>query len=206
MQGSNHAIRVASPSGQLSTLAGNGTGGSATGTGTTGAFFSLPYSVALDTANRRLFVGEVSNHAIRQVTFGGVVTNLCGVIGTAGGADGPCASATFNYSSGLAFDTVANRLYVSNRNRNAIRQIDLATMTVSTFAGSTSGTAGALDTVGEDRRTHGRTPRRFLSCSCCARTMAQVRLRSSTHPLTSGSTTRAASCTSPTIRPSVKCP
>jgi sugar lactone lactonase YvrE len=61
----NYAIRKISPSGVVSTLSGNGTGGYRNNTGT-GAVYSFPTGVALD-KSANVFVADSDNHAIRII-------------------------------------------------------------------------------------------------------------------------------------------
>jgi DNA-binding beta-propeller fold protein YncE len=56
-----------------------------------------------------------------QVTAAGVVSTLAGT-GTAGFANGPDASATFNGPNGVAVDSAGN-VYVADRDNIALRKI-----------------------------------------------------------------------------------
>lgn len=140
----NHAVRKISPSGIVTTLAGNGVLGHADGTGS-GASFHRPSDVAVD-ARGNVYVADTLNHAIRKITPQGVVTTLNalpervaevadGVFVPAGGfADGPLSRALFNEPSGLALDSQGN-LYVSDTGNQRIRYINFAEGTVTTVAG-----------------------------------------------------------------------
>ena len=70
----NHAIRKITPTGTVSTFAGNGTSGFTNGNGTT-ARFKFPYGIALD-ASGKLYVADSGNDAIRVITPGGDVSTL----------------------------------------------------------------------------------------------------------------------------------
>lgn len=117
----NHAIRVVSASGLVSTLAGlPGTSGSADGTGTD-ARFSGPRGIARDSAGN-LYVADTGNHIIRMITPAGVVTTIAGTAGAIGAADAVGSKAQFAYPAGLAIDGFGN-LYVADTNNNKIRII-----------------------------------------------------------------------------------
>lgn len=114
----NNRIRVINNFGQVTTLAGNATQGSADGTGTA-AQFKYPMGVACDAAGN-IYVADAGNNRIRKITPSGVVTTLAGS-GAMGNADGPGASATFSYIKAIATDPVNGDIYVTNG--NAIRKI-----------------------------------------------------------------------------------
>jgi hypothetical protein len=80
----NHAIRVAVPTGDIRTLAGNGKDGKADGVGAA-ASFNQPIAVAVDKAGN-LYVADRDNHTIRLVDPSGKVTVVAGT-GVAGLAD-----------------------------------------------------------------------------------------------------------------------
>jgi DNA-binding beta-propeller fold protein YncE len=100
------------------------------------ARFNAPEEIALD-GEGRLYVADANNHRIR-VVHRGQVTTLAGA-GTVGWADGPAASALFNYPHGIA--VAGGVVYVAEINGRRIRKI--ANGAVATFAGD--GTAGYLD-------------------------------------------------------------
>jgi sugar lactone lactonase YvrE len=140
----NHAVRKISPSGDVTTLAGNGVLGHADGTGGD-ASFHWPTDVAVDAAGN-VYVADTLNHAIRKITPQGVVTTLNALssnivevsdgnfVPAGGFADGPLSQALFNEPSGLALDGQGN-LYVSDTGNQRIRYIDFAKGTVTTVAG-----------------------------------------------------------------------
>ena len=112
----------------VTTLAGTaGVQGSADGTGSA-AQFSNPYSVAVDSSGN-VYVADSSNHTIRKVTPGGVVTTLAGTAGVSGSADGTGSAAQFKYPSGVAVDSSRN-LYVADTQNHTIRKVSLVTSVV----------------------------------------------------------------------------
>jgi len=81
-----------------------------------------------------LFVADEENHMIREITTAGNVITVAGT-GTAGYKDGAAASAQFNGPEGMVFDASGN-LYVADGHNNVIRKINIASATVSTYAGT----------------------------------------------------------------------
>jgi hypothetical protein len=124
-------------------FAGAGVSGTADGTGAA-AHFNNPYGVALDSSGN-LFVADKSNHTIREVTSGGVVTTIAGLPGSFGSTDGTGTDARFNQPTGVAVGS-GGEIYVADSINNTIRRI-AAGGVVTTIAG-TAGSAGILDGTG----------------------------------------------------------
>lgn len=86
-----------------------------------------------------LYVSDASSngHKVRRVTPAGFIEDVAGADGKADftGDLGPATLAKLNTPSGLALDEPAQRLYVADRNNDRVRLVDLATDTISTFAG-----------------------------------------------------------------------
>lgn len=136
-----HVIRKITPAGLVSTLAGSGTAGSTDAQGTS-ASFNSPDGVAVDSAGN-VYVADTTNHLIRKITPGGLVSTLAGNV-TGGYADGQGTSALFFYPRGITVDSAGN-VYVADSNSNRIRAITPGGL-VSTVAGS--GTATFADGQG----------------------------------------------------------
>jgi alpha-tubulin suppressor-like RCC1 family protein/sugar lactone lactonase YvrE len=136
----NNTLRMVTPSGLVSTLAGlPGTAGSADGTGSA-ALFRGPQGLAIDSGGN-LYVADTNNHTIRKVVPStGVVTTVAGLPGTSGSIDGFLA--LFDYPSGVAIDG-AGKLYVADTENHTIRVVQPSGL-VSTVAGLT-GSSGAAD-------------------------------------------------------------
>ncbi|WP_458762497.1 NHL repeat-containing protein [Cupriavidus basilensis] len=115
----NNAIRMITPAGVVTTLAGSGATGFVDATGTAAAFNS-PYAVAVDSSGN-VYVTDNSNNVIRKVTAAGVVTTLAGS-STTGSANGYGTAATFWAVDGIAVDTKGT-VYVADANNNQIRLI-----------------------------------------------------------------------------------
>ena len=142
----NNTIRQVSPAGVVTTLAGSaGTKGWTNGTGS-GALFYEPLGVAVD-GHGNVYVADTYNATIRKVTTpGGVVTTLAGAAAGPGSNDAAGSAAHFDYPCGIAVDG-AGTLYVSDLANNSIRQITPAGI-VTTLAGSASGGQGTNDGTG----------------------------------------------------------
>jgi serine/threonine-protein kinase len=129
----NSRIRLVTPGGVVTTLAGSGTAAFANGTGTA-ASFNLPTGVAV-TSTGDIVVADYSNHRIRLVTQAGVVTTLAGS-GTAAFANGTGAGASFNFPFGVAVTSTGN-IVVADTSNHRIRLVTPAGV-VTTLAGSGS--------------------------------------------------------------------
>jgi sugar lactone lactonase YvrE len=107
----NHTIRVITPAGVVSTVAGlGGVSGSADGTGSA-ARFDQPSSVAVD-ASGNVYVADHRNARIRKITPGGIVTKLA-----------PDYCCELRFPVGVAVNA-AGTVYVANTNRHAISMIN----------------------------------------------------------------------------------
>jgi sugar lactone lactonase YvrE len=140
----NNTIRKIAPGGIVTTLAGvAGIAGSADNVYATdgtnaGALFNHPTGLAIDGAGD-LFVTDLFNHTIREITAAGVVTTLAGVAGIYGANDGTNGQAQFFEPEGIvavpAGNQPATNLYVADAGNQTIRQLTL------------SGTNGVVSTV-----------------------------------------------------------
>jgi PKD repeat protein/sugar lactone lactonase YvrE len=141
----NENIRKLSAAGTVSTLAGNaGSVGFADGSGAA-ARFGDPSGIAVDSTGT-VYVADMSNDSIRQITPAGAVTTLAGSASVLGFTNGTGAAARFNSPYGVAADSAGN-VYVADG--NAIRKITPAGK-VTTFAGAAA--AGAVDNTGTAAR------------------------------------------------------
>ncbi len=114
-----------------------GTAGFQNGNGT-GATFSRPYGVTVQ-SDGSLLVADQNNNCIRRVTLAGAVTTYAGT-GTVGSQNGPIATATFDGPQDVKVDG-AGRIYVADTTGKKVRLI--VNGKVSIFAGD--GDAGFRD-------------------------------------------------------------
>lgn len=142
----NHAIRLVTPSGTVSTLAGlAGVPGSEDGTSSE-ARFGYPTAVALDEAGNA-YVADSNSCRIRKRTASGVVTTLAG--GFCGTIDGSASQALFNHPWGIAVGPDGS-LYVTEYRGHTIRRMDPDGI-VTTLAGL-AGNPGIADGTGSTAR------------------------------------------------------
>ena len=140
----NHTIRMISPEGAVTTVAGSaGNAGSTDATGSA-ARFLYPYGIVVD-ASGTLHVADTFNHTIRRVQSSGVVTTLAGTAGARGTTNSSGTAARFNYPFGITMD-IGGNLYVADAYNHTIRKIDTAAI-VTTLAGN-PGTPGSTDGTG----------------------------------------------------------
>jgi len=144
----NHLIRMITPDGVVSTLAGS-TEGFRDGLGTSSQF-RLPYGVAVD-AEGNVYVADYFNDRIRKITPKGVVSTLAG--STEGFRDGLGTSAQFNRPSGVAVDA-EGIVYVADEYNGLIRKITPKGV-VSNLAGSTEGFSDGEGTLAQFNRPTG---------------------------------------------------
>jgi sugar lactone lactonase YvrE len=116
----NHTVRKVTPLGVVTTLAGlAGVPGSNDGAGS-GARFSFPDGITVDSVGN-LYLVDTNNHTIRKVSQDGVVTTLAGLAFTFGSADGTGSAARFWSPSGVAIDS-AGKVYVADTSNHTVRK------------------------------------------------------------------------------------
>ena len=221
---------VVKATGDIITVAGNGTAGYSGDNGpATAAELIQPYGVAVDAAGD-LFIADTGNNVIREVVKAtGDIITVAGN-GTAGysGDNGPATAAELHGPDGVAVDA-AGDLFIADTLNNVIREVVKATGDIITVAGNGTGgysgdngpaTAAELDNPQRrrrrrrgrpvhrrpgqqrdprgrqgDRRHHHRRRQRYRRLQ--RRQRARDRRRAELPPPASPSTPRA-TCSSPT--------
>jgi sugar lactone lactonase YvrE len=132
-EGGNHTIRMITPAGVVTTVAGQpGSSGSTDGTGSA-ARFNQPNGVAVDQATGVVYVADLANHTIRKIAPGGIVTTIAGLAGASGNTDGTGNAARFNRPSAVAVDA-AGVVSIADTANSLIRSMNSAGV-VTTLAG-----------------------------------------------------------------------
>jgi len=131
----NSRIRKVTPTGTITTVAGNGQPGYS-GDGGPAAAASLGHAegVAVD-AFGNLYMADTNNHRVRKVTPGGTITTVAGN-GWRGysGDGGPATAASLDYPRGVGVDAVGN-VYIAEANNECIRKVN-PSGTITTVAGN----------------------------------------------------------------------
>jgi sugar lactone lactonase YvrE len=135
----NAVIRRVAPDGTTTTIAGDGTCGSADGRGGT-ARFCRPRGIARDRLGN-LWVADSGNHTLRRIDAAGNVTTVAGTPGVCGSRDGSGGQAQFCEPQDVGVDNWGN-VYVVDTGNSTIRMVNDKGI-VSTLAGQ----AGRCDAV-----------------------------------------------------------
>ena len=115
----NNKIRVITPAGVVSTLAGSGSVGSQNGQGSA-ATFATPMGIAVDN-NSNVYVADNQNCLIRKISASGSVSTFAGN-GTCVSTDGVGTNASLMYPMALTIDPNGN-LFVTDTVSPKIRKI-----------------------------------------------------------------------------------
>ena len=138
----NRRVRRIDPSGNISTIAGNGRRGSAGDGGpATAAQFFVPNDVAVD-AIGNIYVTDGGGNRVRKIDATGTISTFAGT-GAEGseGDGGPATEAQLNRPNAIAVDADGN-VFVGEYSGYRVRKID-TTGTITTIAGiGTKGGAG----------------------------------------------------------------
>jgi sugar lactone lactonase YvrE len=125
-------------------VAGTGAAGAVNGVGS-GASFNRLRGISCDSSGNA-YVADLGNHRIRKIVLSSAtVTTLAGST-NASAANGVGSAAGFDDPYNVVVDSSGTLLFVADFNNRAIRQIVIATQTVTTLAGS--GAFGSANGVG----------------------------------------------------------
>ncbi|MGH3924205.1 MAG: NHL repeat-containing protein, partial [Pseudonocardiaceae bacterium] len=136
---SNHRIRRVDQNGDITTIAGNGSGGfSGDGGQAVAAQLNQPHGLALD-ASGNVYIADTLNHRVRKVTPEGKITTIAGIgRGEFSGDNGPATAADLRFPTGLAVSSDGS-LYIAEGGNDRIRRIAPSGL-ITTVAGN--GTRG----------------------------------------------------------------
>ncbi len=149
-----YVVRKITPSGIMSTFAGNGAfgergdGGSATLAG-----LIAPAGVAADRKGN-VYVSDIATHVVRKISSSGIITHFAGG-NTSGfsGDGGPASIAKLNWPLGLVVDRFGN-VFIADLLNNRIRKVDtngIITTVVGRGAIDSNGDGGAATLAGLNR-------------------------------------------------------
>lgn len=127
----NDVIRKITPSGTVSTFAGDGWSGYTDGDGSSARFYE-PRGLAIDSEGN-IYVADTGNHIIRMVAKTGLVSTYAGFYPGGGYVNGTIGEAEFREPADVEVDTSGN-VYVIDSGANAVRKITPEGR-VMTFAG-----------------------------------------------------------------------
>jgi sugar lactone lactonase YvrE len=130
-----HRIRKINPSGNITSIAGNGISGfSGDGGSSKLAMVSFPVGITLDVRGNIIFT-DGGNQRVREISPQGIISTIAGT-GMAGytGDGGPALDATFNDPFCVAIDKRGN-IYICDKGNNVIRRINTAGI-ITTVAGN----------------------------------------------------------------------
>ncbi len=121
----NDRIRKITPTGIITTVAGNGTHGySGDGGSATAAQLAWPSHVAVD-AGGNLYIADNANNRVRKVDPAGIITTIAGNSGIHGysGDGGPASAAMLYIPDDVVYDHFTGNLYITEAGNHCIRKM-----------------------------------------------------------------------------------
>jgi hypothetical protein len=142
----NNRIRKVDTNGVVSTVAGTGTGGfSGDGGPASSASFNNPYWISVGPSGN-LFISDILNNRIREVTTDGNITTIAGNGQAAFSGDGgPAPAASLNNPGGTV--ALNGRVYISDFYNNRVREVNAPGGPTLTLSGVTAANAGGYTVV-----------------------------------------------------------
>jgi sugar lactone lactonase YvrE len=136
----NNRIReVMASSGNISTIAGNGTPGFSGDGGTpTAASLAYPTAIAVDSAGN-IYIADTNNNRIREIVGATIETVAGSGMPGYSGDNGQATAASLDSPQGVAVDAAFN-IYIGDTNNNRVRMVTYSTGVITTIAGN--GTVG----------------------------------------------------------------
>jgi len=118
----NNVVRMVSPSGTISTVAGGGAAFIGDGGPATSAQLSTPAGLAVDSGGN-LYIADAGFNRVRKVAPGGTITTVAGA-GSASywGDGGPATGAQLNNPGSVSLDAAGN-LYIADTGNNRVREV-----------------------------------------------------------------------------------
>jgi sugar lactone lactonase YvrE len=133
----NHVVRKVTPSGVITTVAGNGVQGFAGDNGlATAAELDSPAGVAVDSAGD-IFIADSNNQRVREVAAAtGIIATIAGTgVAGFGGDGGTATAARLDLPTAMALDAAGN-LYIADTVNHRVRRITVATGAITSVAGN----------------------------------------------------------------------
>ena len=150
-----HVVRKVHTNGNITTFAGNGTGGfSEDNVAANESMLNSPHGLVFDSSGN-LYIADRGNMRVRKVDTNGIITTVAGIDSEGYSGDGGSATAAqLNHPYDVVFDASGN-LYISEKLR--IRKVDTNGI-ITIFAGDGgddfSGDGGAATNAGLDSPAH----------------------------------------------------
>ncbi|MCF8248233.1 MAG: gliding motility-associated C-terminal domain-containing protein [Saprospiraceae bacterium] len=119
----NHKIRMVTPQGVVTTVAGIGIDDIVDGAAA-GAAFNYPWDMTVDPVGN-IYVADGYNYVIRKIGTDGIVSSLAGNPQTSGGVDGQGANASFSGATAVVWSEPSGTIFVGDAYNHLIRQITL---------------------------------------------------------------------------------
>lgn len=119
----NHRIRMITPGGTISTIAGTGRAAfSGDGGPANKASVNNPKGIAVD-SDGNVYISDTNNFRIRVITRDGNIQTIAGGVGSGNNGDGgPALQAQLRFPTGIAVDSAKN-VYVSDNQNNRVRKL-----------------------------------------------------------------------------------